>query len=200
MGRGKNKQKQQQPQTIHIEELEIENKVEIDYKKLALAIIEAQVMFENEKLKQQISQSEETFKKRNEILGRKDYSDERRWIVRKPKEVINTIVVTFKTLFIKKKDAQYLSGANMLFQSLTTIFFAFVRYALYAVALYLVWHGITNNEYVTHGVWSVAAFIYAQIFRVIQFEIERMQDREYLMAIFAAIVSVLSLVASIILR
>ena len=40
MGRGKNKQKQQ-PQNIHIEELEIENNVEIDYDKLAEAIVKA---------------------------------------------------------------------------------------------------------------------------------------------------------------
>ena len=192
--------KRKETNIINIDDLEIQNSIEIDYRKLAVAIIEAQVMIENEKLKLQISQSEEAFKKRNEILGRKDYSDERRWIVRKLKEFINAIVVIFKTLFIKKKDAQYLSGTNMLFQGLTTIFFACIRYGLYAMALYFFWHGITNNEYITHSVYSVAAFIYAQIFRVIQFEIERMKDREYLMAIFAAIVSVLSLVASLILR
>lgn len=48
MGRGKNKQKQQ-PQVIHIEELEIENKVDIDYDKLAQAISKAMLMHEQEK-------------------------------------------------------------------------------------------------------------------------------------------------------
>ena len=40
MGRGKNKQKQQ-PQAIHIEELVVENEVEIDYDKLTEAIVKA---------------------------------------------------------------------------------------------------------------------------------------------------------------
>lgn len=48
MGRGKNKQKQQQPQAIHIEELEIENKVEIDYDRLAEVIVKANKLSKDE--------------------------------------------------------------------------------------------------------------------------------------------------------
>lgn len=185
---------------INIAELEINNTVEIDYRKLAAAIIEAQTIVDNEKIKLQITQVEDATKKRNEILGVKDYSDERRWLVKKWKEFVNSIVFFFKTIFIKKKDAQYLSGINMLFRGLIIIFFAFIRYGLYAMAVYFIWYGIANNKYVTHGVYALAAFLYAQLFRLVQFEVERMKDREYLMAIFAAIVSVLSLVISIISR
>lgn len=50
MGRSKKKQ-EFQPQVINIEELEIENKIEIDYDKLAEAIVKAkQIEKENEEV------------------------------------------------------------------------------------------------------------------------------------------------------
>jgi hypothetical protein len=174
--------------------------VQIDYKQLAIALVEAQLLLADKERERQVLETEEEKRKRFEALGKKDFSSEKRWIVRKIKELINSISVIFHILFIKRSDAQYLSGTNVLFRGMTLMIFGGAKLGLYALAIYLIVQGIINKEYATYGIWAVAAVLYAQIFRITQFEIERIKDQEYLVAIFATIISVVSLVVSIFLR
>ena len=199
MGRGKNKQKQQ-PQVIHIEELEIENKVDIDYDKLAQAISKAMLMHEQEKEVAQKKQKEEYKQKRDEALGRKDYSHEKNRLVRIVKKVWNTICVFFRILFISKKKAKYLSAVNGLFQSVTEGVFASLRYGMYFLTIVLVFRGFAQEQICAHCIYAVLAFVYGQIFRLAQFEVAEMKDKEYLLAVFAALISVISLIVSIFMR
>lgn len=174
--------------------------IDIDYDKLAEALVKAQSKYDNELILREEKIQQEHRENRNAVLGRKDYSGEKRWFVRKVKEVWSKVQLVFRVLFISKKDAQYLSGLNLLFQGITETIFALVRYGLYLVSATLIFLFIWDEHNPTYIIYTIAAFLYAQIFRLVQFEIERITDREYVLAIFAAIVSVISLVVSIVLR
>ena len=194
MGRKKNSD------IVNVNELKIDQKIDIDYKKLADAIIAAHHELEKERIALQTRKDDEARQQRKKTIGLKDYSNVRNWPLRKVKEFLNAVCVIVKILFIKKEDAKNLSGTNMLFQGITELFFAFIRYGLYIATAILVVRGIVLGDIVLHIVYAIAAFLYAQIFRLAQWEMARMKDREYIMAVFAAILSVLSLIISLILR
>ena len=59
---------------INIEELELENNIDIDYKKLARAIVEATQEVEKQKADCRKELEAITLEKRKEILGQKDFS------------------------------------------------------------------------------------------------------------------------------
>ena len=188
--------KRKEKTAVHIDTLNLE----IDYDKLADAIVRAQAKYNKELQQQEEDVRKEQIQIRNTVLGRKDYTNEKRWFFRKVKEAWNNVQMVFRILFIPKAHAQYLSGVNMLFRGVTESIFALARYGLYIVAIALLYNFIFVKQLADYLIYAVVAFLYAQIFRLVQFEVERIKDREYVLAIFGAIISVIGLAVSIVLR
>lgn len=200
MGRGKGKQKQQQPQAIHIEELEIENKVEIDYDKLALAIVKAkQIEKENEK-----KEKEEVLSKWQKEIGYNEHA-EKRGLVQKLLRLCNGIKVVWNIMFISKKKHIETSPTNAFIQLLTSGFFYLVQFVLTLAAVCFVgamlYHPnvkYTFVEYFIATTYAVGSFMLARLFRLMAIEIEQMSNREQILGVFTAVMSVFPLIEKVI--
>lgn len=199
MGRGKNKQKQQQMQAIHIEELEIENKVEIDYDKLADAIVKAKrIEKEAEEREKAAAQAKwRTEVGYNEHKNKKGFS-------KKFFCACNRVKVVLNIMFISKKKHIATSPTSSFIQGLTASFFVLIQWLLtvFAIAFIIaiayhpnIKYGV--GEYFMCGSFTLLSFMLSRVFRLMAIEIEQMSNREQVLGVFTAVVSVIPLIEKI---
>ena len=194
MGRGKNKKKQ--PQTIQIDELEIENRVDIDYDKLAKAIVKANQMSKEEEKAAIENANKEIIANRMKALGEKDFSHIKNGIWRSIRTALNKAKVFLRLLFVPKEIAKNLSAVDSLFKLIASLFFGVVRMVLYLVVGCFVIFTFVHKMPILL-LYGVSIFIFEQLVRIAQIEVEYMEDRGYLMAISGTIIAIASLVVAI---
>lgn len=191
MGRGK-----KVPNVINIDELEIESKVEIDYDKLAQAIVRANQLSKEAESKAVEEVHDEIIKKRMESLGEKDFSHINCRLWRNVRTILNRGFVFIKVLFVPREIAKNISAVDSLFKIITALFFGLARIILYvAVGCLLLQMFIQCNLLLLP--YSFVTFVFAQLIRIAQIEVEYMEDRGYLMAISGTIVAIASLIIAI---
>ena len=175
----------------------IESKIELDYSKLAQAVLDAEQMRQQAEEKLAEEKRQEILKQRVEALGEKDFSYIKNWFVRNLRTALNKLAVFIRLLFVPKEIAKNISAVDSLFRAATSGLFFITRIVLYVITAALLYLFVTqlNIVYVLYG---IAAFVSAQIFRIAQIEVDYMKDREYLMAIFASIIAIVSLAVTII--
>ena len=195
MGRGKSTKKSP-PQMIQIEKLEIENKVEIDYDKLAQAIAKAnQLHKEVESLAAEKAQRE-LIAKRRSALGEKDFSHIHNRLWRNIRTAVNQVIVFIKLLFVPQDIAKDLSAVDILFKLITSMFFGLARMILYIIAGICAVYALIQKLPMLI-LYGIVIFMFAQLIRIAQIEVEHMEDRGYLMAITGTIIAIASLVVAI---
>ena len=200
MGRGKNKQKQQQMQAIHIEELEIENKVEIDYDKLADAILKAKRI---EKEAEEREKAAALAKWRTEV-GYNEHNN-KKGFSKKFFCACNRFKVIWNIMFISKKKHIEISPTCSFVQGLTSSFFATIKWLLTALAISFViaiaYHPRFEYgfaEYFMCGSFALLSFILSRVFRLMAIEIEQMSNREQVLGVFTAVISVFPLIEKVV--
>ena len=194
MGRGKNKKRQ--PQTIQINELEIENRVEIDYDKLAQAIVKTNQLSKEEEKAAIENAKKEIIANRMKALGEKDFSHIKNGIWRSIRTTLNKAKVFLRLLFVPKEIAKNLSAVDSLFKLIASLFFGVVRMVLYLIMGCFVIFTFVHKMPILL-LYGVSIFILAQLVRIAQIEVEHMEDRGYLMAISGTIIAIASLVVAI---
>ena len=195
MGRGKNKQKRQHPQTIHIEELEIENKVEIDYAKLAEAIVKANKLSKDD-VREAVCDG----------------------ILQANTQINPSVPVEKKVGFWKKvwwiirgegsKDGRYSSG--IFAGLLETVFngLALLSIALFLLVISSVIYTAIHSEWtrvsifaniiaiIVGGAYGVLCAVFALMFRGAANDMKLEKDRNYIIALFSGVVSLVALIVS----
>lgn len=177
----------------HIEQLNVETK--IDYDELAKAILRARRLEEEQK---KLDRSEE-IKTWQKVLGYKDFSEETGW-KKRIHQFCNSIKVMWKIMFISKKEHIAVSPTSGLIQGVTSAFFSFIQIILtvgagvllVAPLVLTLYSGVEcgfSDWFMCIGL-SVVAFMLSRIFRLMSIEIEQMSDREQVMGIFTAVISV----------
>lgn len=188
--------KKKTPGVININELEIENKIEIDYDKLEQAILKATTAADKIKTTEEEAKKTELISRRNKKLGEKDFSHIQNRFWRHLRIMMNKGWVIIRVLFVPKELAKEFSAVDSLFKLVTALSFWIARFALYVLTAYLaVQTFVQANPVLT--LYGIAAFMLAQIFRIAQIEVENLKDREYVIGVFAAVVAIVSLVVSI---
>lgn len=189
--------KKDKPQVIsNIQELNLE----IDYDKLAEAIVKAK----------QIEEENATKKKAEELaawrrsIGKKDHED-KKGLMKKIFVVCNRIKVSTKIIFYPKKKKLYNSMTGAFMQGITTAFFNLIKWFLWllsaAFILSIFLHGeveFTILDYITCVGRAILAFVVAGIFRLMAIETEQLTDRERILGIFTAVVAVIPMIESIV--
>ena len=201
MGRGKGKLKQKQKtQTIIIEELEIENKVEIDYDKLAAAIVKAKKI---EKENEEQEKAAALTKWRAEV-GYNEHKN-KKGLSKKFFCACNSIKVVWNIMFISKKKHIAASPTSAFIQELTSSFFVLIKWLLTAFAIcFLIAFAYHPNiqygvgEYFMCGSFALLSFMLSRVFRLMAIEIEQMSNREQVLGVFTAVVSVIPLIEKIV--
>lgn len=182
------------------------NNTEIDYDKLAEAIVSA-----NNKLKEQ----EEYDKKKNsyanqkelnKIIGIKEYPITKNIFKHKLHEIRNNFSVLFHIIFFKEKNAKYDVVTFGLLQFATVSIFSICKYFLYLftlVLLIMTFIVVSNEELIfnfqpVYFLYASLIFLFSRIFRVAEFEIKHITDRNYLIGILSATTCFFAMLVAII--
>lgn len=185
---------------INIDELEIESKVEIDYDKLAQAIVKAKQIEEEIASKKKAADLEEW--KRS--LGVNNHED-KKGIKKKFFVFFNHAKVFLNLIFFSKKKKVRVSMTGAFMQSITAMFFHMIKVMLWILSLAFisvcVYHGNMAFDllnYVYYIGFAIIAFMLASIFRLMAIETEQITDRERVLGIFTAVMSVIPMIEIIV--
>lgn len=170
--------------------------VDIDYDKLAEAIVKAQKI----EKEQQIKEKEQAFIEWRNSLGYKEYSNKNK-IAKKFLTFGNRIKVSFKLMFLSKNKKIEASFSAIFLQTLLVGFFNFLKLAtLISSILFIVfifYHPEIDFEkyhYIVLSGLAIFLFLYSRFFRLISIEIDQMNDKEQLLSLFTAVVAIIPLV------
>ena len=177
---------------------------DIDYERLAYAIVQAQAdadkKCEEEKDKAR-KQSKENIRR---ALGEKDCPDNAGKFKKKSCEIQNALVSFWHMLFLRKKVAKDLYAATALAQAALAIIFGVCKGILYLGTIGLVAYAIIMRSQLggwgifIYLIWALACFIFARFFRLAKFEVDYMDDRQYLVGMLSAVASFLAMIFTLI--
>ena len=189
--------KKDKPQIINnIQELNLE----IDYDKLAEAIVKSK-QIEEENLAEKKTSDLEEWKK---SLGVNKHED-KKGIKKKIYVFCNNVKVFFNLIFFSKKKKVRVSMTGAFMQSITATFFHIIKVMLWILSLAFisvcVYHGnmaFSLLNYVYYIGFAIIAFMLASIFRLMAIETEQITDRERVLGIFTAVMSVIPMIETIV--
>lgn len=176
------------PQTIIV-------KQEIDYDKLADAIVKAQKIIkddENEEIKEQEKQKRENWQK---AIGYKKYDDDKaKFYVKAGHRVRNFFSVLFHFIFFSEKKATTDTVTFGLLQMTTSGIFKLCSTILILLTLLFILKSfamIQENEFIfkfqpIYLGYALPTFMFSKFFKIASFEIVNLKDRNYVIAIFSA--------------
>ena len=179
--------------------MEIENKVEIDYNKLALAIVRAkQIEKENEEASKVKALAEWRVS-----VGYKEHND-KKGLLKHLFIFCNRAKVVFNIMFISKKKHIATSPTSAFIQGLTSLFFYLCCWGFTLLAITfagaMVYHPDLTyafNEYFTFGSFAVLSFMLSRVFRLMAIEIDQISNREQVLGVFTAVISVFPLLEKV---
>ncbi len=174
---------------------------EIDYDKLAEAIVKAQNKATDtinaEKQKTIESERQEIIQKRKEYLKEKDFSYIKCRLWKGIRTFFNRLRVLKRILFMPKKDLKLFSAIDGLIITFTSGLLFIVRLILYFFAALLVLSVFWGCNILIALPIAFLIFTIAQLIRIAQYEVERIKDRDYLLALFVGILTIFSIIISI---
>ena len=167
--------------------------VEIDYDKLATAIIKAH-QIENDKEVEIIKKEKAEWKK---SIGYCAHEDK--------KGIKKKIFIFFNLMFFSKKKKIKKSVTSAFMQSITAIFFHTVKFLLWILSLAFIsvifFHGnkaFGILDYIYYAVFAFISFTLAGIFRLMAIESEQISERERILGIFTAVMAVIPMIEMIV--
>ena len=177
--------------------------IEIDYDKLADAIVKAQNKVKEIELEKQETLRQEEQKEWQKNLKQKEITDKTKckFLIK----VRNFFCCLWQLLFLKRNKTQTDKATIALTKLSLSGIFGFLKWALYFFAfvwiIYAFISVVETNiifEFKLEFIfYSVVAFLVARIIRIAMFEMENMTDREYLFAILSASTSFFALVLAL---
>lgn len=189
--------KKDKPQIINnIKELNLE----IDYDKLAQAIVKAK-QIEEEKLAEKKAADLEEWQK---CLGVNSHED-KKGLKKRLYVLGNNTKVIFNLIFFSKKKKVKVSMTGAFMQGLTAMFFHLIKVMLWILSLAFIsvciYHGnmaFSLLNYVYYIGFAIIAFMLASIFRLMAIETEQITERERVLGIFTAVMSVIPMIEIIV--
>lgn len=189
--------KKEKAQVINnIQELNLK----IDYDKLAQAIVKAKQIEEENADKKKTADLEEW--KRS--LGVNKHED-KKGIKKKIYVFCNNVKVFFNLIFFSKKKKVRVSMTGAFMQSITAAFFHVIKVMLWILSLVFIgvciYHGnmaFGLLNYVYYIGFAIISFMLASIFRLMAIETEQITERERVLGIFTAVMSVIPMIEIIV--
>ena len=171
----------------------------IDEKVLAREIIKAHEEYEHyrqtEKEKEEKKRQEEWLK----ILNQKEYPSNEKWILRKCHKLRNDFFLLKNLLFIKAKDVRDMRATFGLMRLAVSGIFSLCKWVLYFCAASMI-YGVWNDtiEKALGCMIAVVLWLFARIFRIASFEVEKIEDGNLIIAIFSGVLSFVAVVIAIV--
>ncbi len=183
-------------------------KTELNEEALTRIITNALIAYDKHKEREAEEKLEQKEDHYIEVVGYKDYSDEKQ-----PKRAIktffNNIKVIFRSLFIRTRDIKDVRITLSLIKLFSYLFFAFISLCLHVACLLLIvyiplQYTITNitplpwYETIMLAFFALTIFLLARVFRIAKIEVDNLSDSNLIFGFFTAIVSIISIVIAII--
>lgn len=191
-----NKKKDKTQVINNIKELNLE----IDYDKLAQAIVNAKQREEENLAEKKTADLEEWRKS----LGVNRHED-KKGLKKKIYVFFNNAKVFFNLIFFSKKKKVQVSMTGAFMQSLTAIFFHVIKVMLWILSLAFIsvciYHGnmaFSLLNYIYYIGFAIIAFMLASIFRLMAIETEQITERERVLGVFTAVMSVIPMIEIIV--
>ena len=176
-----------------------------DYQKFADAMFEAQKRAkeaEAAEIEKAISVRQADWHK---ILKQKEYPPSKYWFVNKFRSFWNGFKLFWKLITLKKSEAKYDAATfTLLCVSLSALLWL-IKVALYIVAIGFVitsFYSFKENTFVPFNIsimlWAIIPFLLARIARIAQFEVQHIEDRNYLLGILSSMAAFIAMILSII--
>ncbi len=170
--------------------------LEIDYDKLAEAIVKAQ-----QKANEQLDdEKQEVFNEWRKSLGYKDYSD-KHGFVKLIYTFGNRFLFALRLMFISKKRKMETSFSAIFLQTVLASVFKGLNFITFLSSLLFIglmfYHPNivleTYHYFILFG-FAISLFLYSRVFRLVSIEIDQMNDKEQLLSLFTAVVALVPLV------
>lgn len=213
MSRG-NKRKQKKELDNEQLKVVVENiscSVDIDYDKLAEAIVEAEKRANEVDEKKLKLKKEEEKKERQEIIGYKEYPENEYIFKKFIHGIINFIVMLWNFIFYKRQNVKNDNATFAIIQLATTAIYSSVKWLLYAITILCCVISFVSIKLNVQGImWSwnfnpvwlwlaFLSFCFARVFRIAVFEIDKidLDNKDYLLSIFSGTTSFFAMIVAL---
>ena len=136
-------------------------------------------------------------RKWHEVIGYKDYSDKKglaKWALR----FINDVVILAKLPFIPKEKIETDWISWSLLKAAMVILFQFITYGFLLVSFVGLLFAIIQQKNIIYIILAFPIYALYGILRMATVEIDKIRDRNYLISLFTAIVTVISVIIAIV--
>lgn len=182
-------------------------KQEIDYDKLAHAIVKAQKIVEADESEKNKEQEKQELKRWHKSIGIKDYNDDNsNFFVKKLHKIRNGFSVLFHIIFFKKKyavsDIVTFSllqlGASGVFSVCSLLFLLLSIYFVLMSFMIIQESKPVFNFQPIYLLWAFSIFLFSRLFKIASIEVEKLNDKNYVIAIFSSMTCFFAMVFSLI--
>lgn len=189
-----NRQKKQERDSV----LHFNDKV-IEEETLTQAMIKAYQIIEGKKKAKEVELENKEKKEWQEALGQKDFPENEKWIWKKIHAARNDLFALWNILFFKSKNVKDMRTTMLLMQLAVMGMFAICKWCLYLFSIAGIYSLVIGQvDYIPGLSITLVAWMFARIFRIAAFEIEKMKDGNLLIAIFSGCVSFAAMVVAVI--
>lgn len=176
----------------------------IDYDKLANAIVKAQKEIDEESIKTAIIEANKEIKK-EKLAEKEKLQAEWQNIIDYDEEAssFKNDMKVLKSIFCMKKENAITLVANNLLLKLSLIgFYRLLEISFYILAVISIVLAVkfyTNSLAIGFAVLTIViGVMFARIIRIARFELENIEDKNYLASLFAAVMSFLAVIIAIV--
>ncbi len=194
--RSKNGQKKQNNQQ---KQKEITQVNEIEESALTQAIVRAYQIIEKNKKEEEARLANQAKKEWQRVIGQKEYPDNEKWFWKKIHAIRNNWNAMWSLFFFKSENVRDIRTTLGLMQLAVIGIFTICKWCLYFISLAMVYLILINGvDVVSHLSFAFVTWMFARVFRIAVFEIEKMKDGNLLIAIFSGCISFAAMVVAII--
>lgn len=194
--RSKNGQKKQNNQQ---KQKEITQVNELEESALTQAIVRAYQIIEKNKKEEEARLANQAKKEWQRVIGQKEYPDNEKWFWKKIHAIRNNWNAMWSLFFFKSENVRDIRTTLGLMQLAVIGIFTVCKWCLYFISLAMVYLILINGaDVVSHLSFAFVTWMFARVFRIAVFEIEKMKDGNLLIAIFSGCISFAAMVVAII--
>ena len=138
-------------------------------------------------------------------IGFHDYSSDKCHRIRKwLKQEWNNVVISLKIIFLPKKEIKGNFATISLLKTILSMFFGLIKWGLYFFSAYFIY--LIVGQYILNNIEAsplyvnvimlaeaLFAFVIGRLLRIVCIEIEKIEDNNYFLGIFASITSIISI-------
>lgn len=175
--------------------------VEIDYDKLAQVIVSAQDKADQDAIKNAVIAANDELDNRKRKECEKANEEWQKSLGFSVNEKPNDLKVLFKILFLSKDKAKFSVANNALIKIALILLYKIFEWLIYfGIVVFVIAAIITKSVTIIMIAIpiGIVAFLFARIIRIARYEIDNINDKNYLVSLLSNTVSVIAMMVAIV--